>query len=65
VPATLFDQDRDQLGRMMDLCLDSRPRAGLDPSNVAQDSFVDVGHGHNKRPSFVHAPFALARRRPG
>jgi hypothetical protein len=50
---------------MVELRLDSRPRAGLDPSNIAQDSFVDVGHEHDKRPSFVDASFALTRRRPG
>ena len=40
--AELFDQHRDRLRRMVELRIDSRLRARLDPSDVLQESFLDV-----------------------
>lgn len=40
--AELFDQHRDRLRRMVELRLDSRLRARLDPSDVLQEAFLDV-----------------------
>jgi RNA polymerase sigma-70 factor, ECF subfamily len=40
--ATLFDQYRDRLRRMVDLRLDPRLRARLDASDVVQEAFLDV-----------------------
>jgi len=38
----LFDRCRDRLSRMVDLRLDPRLRARLDPSDVVQDAFLDA-----------------------
>jgi RNA polymerase sigma-70 factor, ECF subfamily len=40
--ATLFEQHRDRLRRMVELRLDSRLRARLDASDVVQEAFLDV-----------------------
>jgi RNA polymerase sigma-70 factor (ECF subfamily) len=40
--ATLFDQYRDRLRRMVELRLDPRLRARLDASDVVQDAYLDV-----------------------
>jgi RNA polymerase sigma-70 factor, ECF subfamily len=40
--AELFDEHRDRLRRMIDLRIDARLRARLDPSDVLQDAFLDV-----------------------
>jgi RNA polymerase sigma-70 factor, ECF subfamily len=40
--ATLFDQYRDRLRRMVELRLDPRLRARLDASDVVQEAFLDV-----------------------
>jgi RNA polymerase sigma-70 factor (ECF subfamily) len=40
--ATLFDQHRDRLRRMVELRLDPRLRARLDASDVVQEAFLDV-----------------------
>jgi RNA polymerase sigma-70 factor (ECF subfamily) len=45
--ATLFEQHRERLRRMLDLPLDPRSRSRLDASDVSQDSFRDVAHEHN------------------
>lgn len=40
--AALFDAYRDRLIRMVDLRLDTRLRARLDPADVVQDAFLDA-----------------------
>ncbi|MDG3004241.1 sigma-70 family RNA polymerase sigma factor [Paludisphaera mucosa] len=40
--AELFDRHRDRLRRMVELRLDPRLRARLDPSDVVQEAFLDV-----------------------
>jgi RNA polymerase sigma-70 factor (ECF subfamily) len=40
--AELFDKHRDRLRRMVELRLDARLRARLDPSDVVQEAFLDV-----------------------
>ena len=40
--ATLFEQYRDRLRRMVELRLDPRLRARLDASDVVQEAFLDV-----------------------
>lgn len=40
--ATLFDQYRDRLRRMVELRIDARLRSRLDPSDVLQEAFLDV-----------------------
>jgi RNA polymerase sigma-70 factor (ECF subfamily) len=40
--ATLFEQYRDRLRRMVELRLDARLRARLDASDVVQEAFLDV-----------------------
>ena len=40
--AELFERHRDRLFRMVDLRLDGRVRARLDPADVVQDSFADA-----------------------
>lgn len=40
--ATLFDEYRDRLRRMVELRMDARLRARLDPSDVVQEAFLDV-----------------------
>jgi RNA polymerase sigma-70 factor (ECF subfamily) len=40
--AALFDHYRDRLCRMVDLRLDPRLRARLDPADVVQDAFLDA-----------------------
>jgi len=40
--ATLFDQYRDRLRRMVELRIDARLRARLDASDVLQEAFLDV-----------------------
>jgi RNA polymerase sigma-70 factor, ECF subfamily len=40
--ATLFDQHRDRLRRMVELRMDPRLRGRLDASDVVQEAFVDV-----------------------
>jgi RNA polymerase sigma-70 factor, ECF subfamily len=42
--AELFARHRDQLRRMVELRLDSRLQARLDPSDVLQEAFLDVNH---------------------
>src|SRR3954447_22938657 len=42
--ATLFDKHRDRLRRMVELRLDARLRARLDPSDVLQEAFLDFAH---------------------
>jgi RNA polymerase sigma-70 factor (ECF subfamily) len=42
--ATLFDDYRDRLRRMVELRLDPRIRARLDASDVVQDAFLDVAN---------------------
>jgi RNA polymerase sigma-70 factor (ECF subfamily) len=40
--AALFDKHRDRLRRMVELRIDARLRARLDPSDVLQEAFLDV-----------------------
>ncbi len=40
--AKLFDEHRERLRRMVELRLDARLRARLDPSDVVQEAFLDV-----------------------
>ncbi len=40
--AALFDEHRDGLRRMIELRIDARLRARLDPSDVLQEAFLDV-----------------------
>jgi RNA polymerase sigma-70 factor (ECF subfamily) len=40
--AALFDEHRDRLRRMVELRIDARLRARLDPSDVLQEAFLDV-----------------------
>jgi RNA polymerase sigma-70 factor, ECF subfamily len=42
--ARLFDEHRDRLRRMVELRIDARLRARLDPSDVLQEAFLDVAH---------------------
>jgi RNA polymerase sigma-70 factor (ECF subfamily) len=42
--ASLFEQHRERLRRMVELRIDSRLRARLDPSDILQESFLDVAH---------------------
>jgi RNA polymerase sigma-70 factor (ECF subfamily) len=42
--ATLFEQHRQQLRRMVELRLDPRLRSRLDASDVVQEAFLDVAH---------------------
>ena len=42
--AELFDKHRDRLRRMVELRIDARLRARLDPSDVLQEAFLDVNH---------------------
>ena len=45
--AGLFQYHRDRLLRMVDLRLDGRVRARLDPADVLQDAYVDASNGLN------------------
>ncbi len=40
--AKLFDEHRDRLRRMVELRIDARLRARIDPSDVLQEAFLDV-----------------------
>src|SRR5258708_4347482 len=40
--AKLFDQHRDRLRRMVELRIDARLRARLDPSDVLQEAYLDL-----------------------
>jgi RNA polymerase sigma-70 factor (ECF subfamily) len=42
--ADLFDKHRDRLRRMVELRMNARLRARLDPSDVLQEAFLDVHH---------------------
>jgi RNA polymerase sigma-70 factor (ECF subfamily) len=42
--ATLFEQHREKLRRMVELRLDPRLRSRLDASDVVQEAFLDVAH---------------------
>ena len=42
--AELFAKQRDRLRRMVELRIDARLRARLDPSDVLQEAFLDVSH---------------------
>ena len=40
--AGLFDEHRERLRRMVELRIDARLRARIDPSDVLQEAFLDV-----------------------
>src|SRR5262245_56332714 len=63
--ATLLDQHRERLRRMVELRLDPRFRARLDASDLVQDTFLDVAQEHNVRARVVDVFFAFARHRRG
>lgn len=51
--AELFDRDRDRLRRMVELRMDPRLQARLDPSDVLQEAFLDVAR---RLDTYLHAP---------
>jgi RNA polymerase sigma-70 factor (ECF subfamily) len=54
--ATLFEQCRDRLWRIVGLRLDPRLRARLDASDVVQEAFLDVARDLSRRRSTASIP---------
>jgi RNA polymerase sigma-70 factor (ECF subfamily) len=66
--AELFDRHRDRLRRMIELRMDPRLQARLDPSDVLQDAFlqaarrVDAGHGPSDLAPFLWLRLVVGER---